>query len=83
MTANDIQNSLRARYHQPRGVEQFGIEAIPADLKTVRWYDLFAIVFNFLVNPGVILVGGLAVAAGLSFWEAIAAETIGVVLAVP
>ena len=81
MTANDIQNSLRARYHQPRGVEQFGIEAIPADLKTVRWYDLFAIVFNFLVNPGVILVGGLAVAAGLSFWEAIAAETIGVVLA--
>lgn len=86
MGANDsgaggIEDSLRARYHQPKGVEQFGIEAIPAELKTVRWYDLFAIVFNFLVNPGVILVGGLAVAAGLSFWEAVAAETIGVVLA--
>jgi NCS1 family nucleobase:cation symporter-1 len=81
MATNDIQDKLRARYRQPRGVEQFGIEAIPTDLKTVRWYDLFAIVFNFLVNPGVILVGGLAVAAGLSFWGAVAAETVGVVLA--
>ena len=81
MTTNDIQDRLRTRYRQPRGVEQFGIEAIPPELKTVRWYDLFAIVFNFLVNPGVILVGGLAVAAGLSFWGAVAAETIGVVLA--
>ena len=60
MATTGIQDKLRARYRQPRGVEQFGIEAIPANLKTVRWYDLFAIVFNFLVNPGVILVGGLS-----------------------
>ena len=82
MTAKrDIEERLRARYHQPKGVEQFGIEAIPPHLKTVKWFDLFSIVFNFLVNPGVILVGGLAVAAGLSFWESIIAETGGVVLA--
>ncbi|MBV8578158.1 MAG: cytosine permease [Acetobacteraceae bacterium] len=77
----DLEERLRARYHQPKGVEQFGIEAIPPQLKTVKWFDLFSIVFNFLVNPGVILVGGLAVAAGLSFWQAIIAETGGVVLA--
>lgn len=81
MVVSNFEDDLRARYHQPQGVEQFGIEAIPPELKTVRWYDLFAIVFNFLVNPGVILVGGLAVASGLSFWQTIAAETIGVVLA--
>lgn len=77
----NIEERLRARYHQPKGVEQFGIEAIPSHLKTVRWIDLFSIVFNFLVNPGVILVAGLAVAAGLSFWESIIAETAGVTLA--
>jgi NCS1 nucleoside transporter family len=77
----DIEERLRARYHQPKGVEQFGIEAIPSHLKTVKWYDLFSIVFNFLVNPGVILTGGMAVAAGLSFREAITAEVSGVVFA--
>ena len=51
----EIEEHLRARYHQPSGVEQFGIEAIPSHLKTVRWFDLFSIIFNFLVNPGVIL----------------------------
>ena len=81
MAMQRTDGDLRAHYRQPRGVEQFGIEAIPPELKTVRWFDLFAIVFNFLVNPGVILVGGLAVASGLSFWQAVAAETIGVVLA--
>jgi NCS1 nucleoside transporter family len=82
MTSRDeIEERLRARYHQPSGVEQFGIEAIPPHLKTVRWFDLFSIVFNFLVNPGVILVGGMAVAAGLSFWQAVLAQTGGVAFA--
>jgi NCS1 family nucleobase:cation symporter-1 len=80
-SAAEIEEHLRSRYHQPKGVEQFGIEAIPTHLKRVRWFDLFSIVFNFLVNPGVILVAGLAVAAGLSFWESIIAETGGVILA--
>ena len=48
-------------------IEGFGIEPIPEALKTVRWPDLFVLVSNFLVNPGTILMGGLAVAAGLSF----------------
>ena len=43
----------------------------------MRWYDLFAIVVNFLINPATILIGGLSVAAGLSFWAAVLAQTLG------
>lgn len=76
-----IERNLQRRYHQPRGVEQFGIEAIPQARKTVKWYDLFAIILNFLVNPATILRGGLGVAAGLSFQASLAAECAGIVFA--
>ena len=48
--ANDIERDLRARYRQPAGVEQFGIEPVPQERKTVGWFDLFSIMFNFLIN---------------------------------
>jgi NCS1 nucleoside transporter family len=76
-----LEGELAQRYRQPRGVEQFGIEAIPENRRTVRWYDLFAIVLNFLVNPGTILVGALAVASGLAFWAAVVALVLGIALA--
>jgi len=76
-----IERDLQRRYHQPGGVEQFGIEAIPAAKKTVKWYDLFAIILNFLVNPATILRGGLGVAAGLSFQASLAAECCGIIIA--
>jgi NCS1 family nucleobase:cation symporter-1 len=76
-----IKHDLQVRYHQPPGVEQFGIEAIPQELKTVRWYDLFAIILNFLISPSTILRGGLAVAAGLSFQASVLAECSGIVVA--
>jgi NCS1 nucleoside transporter family len=76
-----IERDLQQRYHQPSGVEQFGIEPIPAAKKTVKWYDLFAIILNFLVNPATILRGGLGVAAGLSFQASLAAECCGIVFA--
>jgi NCS1 family nucleobase:cation symporter-1 len=68
---------LSYHYHQPRRVEQFGLEAIPAHLKTVRWYDLYVIIINFLINPATILIGGLSVVAGLSFWMAVLAQVTG------
>ena len=37
---------------------------MPRELKTVRWLDIFAIIFGFALNPGSILVGGLAVVSG-------------------
>jgi hypothetical protein len=45
-SAIDIEGGLRARYRQPAGVEQFGIEAVPEELKTAGWFDLFSIMFN-------------------------------------
>ena len=66
-TVSEIEEKIRRRYHQPKGVEQFGIEPVPMELKTVRWLDIFAIIFGFALNPGSILVGGLAVVSGLSF----------------
>src|SRR5438477_4181477 len=77
----EIEEKIRRRYHQPKGVEQFGIEPVPPELKTVRWHDIFAIIFGFALNPGSMLVGGMAVVSGLSYWGAVGAITSGVLLA--
>jgi nucleobase:cation symporter-1, NCS1 family len=62
-------------------IEGFAIEPIPVELKTVRWPDLFLLVSNFLINPSTILIGGLAVASGLSFWATIVTSTLGILIA--
>src|SRR5579871_1920550 len=76
----ELEDRLRRRYRQPKGVEQFGIEPVPSELKTVGWFDIFSIIFGFALNPGSMLVGGLAVVSGLSFVGAIGAITCGVLL---
>lgn len=81
MTNTLSEHTLEVHYHQPRHVEQFGVEPIPSHLKTVRWYDLFVIVVNFLINPATILTAGMAVVAGLSFWAAVVAQTVGCLIA--
>ena len=64
------------------GVETFGVEPIPPELRTVRWRDLFAINFTFFLNPVMYLLGALAVAAsGLPLWWAVAAMATGQALA--
>ena len=80
-SVTEIEEKIRRRYHQPKGVEQFGIEPVPTELKTVRWLDIFSIIFGFALNPGSMLVGGLAVVSGLSFLGAVGAITGGVLLA--
>ena len=62
-------------------IEGFAIEPIPIELKTVRWPDLFLLVSNFLINPSTILIGGLAVVSGLSFWATIVTSTLGILIA--
>jgi hypothetical protein len=42
-SAIDIERRLSARYRQPAGVEQYGIEPVPEERKTVGWFDLFSI----------------------------------------
>lgn len=81
LASQQLDDELAQRYHQPRGVEQFGIEAVPAERRTVRWYDLFMIIFNFLLNPGNIVIGASAILAGLSFWAAVVSLTVGVAIA--
>ena len=80
-SAIDIERRLRERYRQPAGVEQFGIEPVPEERKTTGWFDLFSIMFNFLINPGTMRSGGLMVAAGLSFQAALAAGLFGTIVA--
>jgi nucleobase:cation symporter-1, NCS1 family len=80
-TVIELEEKIRHRYHQPKGVEQFGIEPVPTELKTVRWFDIFSIIFGFALNPGSMLVGGMAVVSGLSFLGAVGAITGGVLLA--
>jgi NCS1 nucleoside transporter family len=45
-------------------VEEFGVEPIPAELRTVGWRDLFAINFTFFLNPVMYLLGAFAVVDG-------------------
>src|ERR1700682_2054345 len=80
-TTVEIEEKLRQHYRQPKGVEQFGIEPVPPELKTVRWYDIFSIIFGFALTPRSMLVGGMAVISGLSFVGAVGAITCGVLLA--
>jgi nucleobase:cation symporter-1, NCS1 family len=46
------------------GVEGYGVEPIPAALRTVGWRDLFAINFTFFLNPVMYVLGALAVVVG-------------------
>jgi len=77
-----LEEHIRHRYRQPKGVEQFGIEPIPEGKKTVGGFDIFSILLGLALNPGSILVGGLAVVSGLSFLGAVSAITIGMAIAV-
>ena len=45
-------------------VEEFGVEPIPAELRTVGWRDLFAINFTFFLNPVMYVLGAFAVVDG-------------------
>ena len=55
-------------------VEEFGVEPVPAELRTAGWRDLFAINFTFFLNPVMYLLGAFAVVDGrLPLWWAVAA----------
>ena len=63
-------------------VEEYGVEPIPAELRTVGWRDLFAITFTFFLNPVMYVLGALAVVdGGLPLWWAVAATVLGQALA--
>jgi len=73
-------SEAKAAETEPSTIEHYSIQPIPDALKTVRWPDLFLLVSNFLVNPSTILIGGLAVVSGLSFWSTIVTCTAGIAI---
>lgn len=63
-------------------IEEYGVEPVPAELRTVGWRDLFAITFTFFLNPVMYVLGALAVLeGGLTLPWAIAAMVTGQALA--
>ncbi|MCY4086577.1 MAG: cytosine permease [Actinomycetia bacterium] len=72
----DASDGTRGRLRP--GVERFGIEPIPAELRTVGWHDLFAILCTFNLSPLVYVLGALAVTVGgLPLWWAAGAMGAG------
>jgi NCS1 nucleoside transporter family len=65
----------------PRSVEQHGVEPVPEHERNVGAPDLFRILINVMINPALILIGGLGVVSGLGFWAAVTAEVLGVLIA--
>jgi NCS1 family nucleobase:cation symporter-1 len=63
-------------------VEEYGVEPIPAELRTTRWRDLFAISFTFFLNPVMYVLGAIAVVGfGLPLPWAILAMVLGQAIA--
>jgi cytosine permease len=63
-------------------VESYGVEPVPAELRTAGWRDLFAINFTFFLNPVMYVLGALAVLeGGLPLPWAVAAMVTGQALA--
>jgi NCS1 family nucleobase:cation symporter-1 len=63
-------------------VEEYGVDPVPAELKTAGWRDLFAINFTFFLNPVMYVLGALAVVdGGLPLVWAVVATVAGQALA--
>src|SRR5919199_5417756 len=76
--ARNAPGTARPSRKRLRAVETYGVEPIPAELRTVGWRDLFAINFTFFLNPVMYLLGALAVAgSGLPLWWAVGAMAAG------
>ena len=72
-----IEEQIRRRYRQPKGIEQFGVEPIPLEKKTVRGLDIFSIIFGFASIPVRSWLADWRSSAGLSFSSAVVAITGG------
>jgi purine-cytosine permease-like protein len=61
-------------------IEQFGIDTIPAEHRTSRPFDLFRIQFGGANTFATVILGTFPILLGLSFWQAVAATILGVVI---
>jgi purine-cytosine permease-like protein len=73
--------SATRRHRVPLGIERYGVEPVPPELRTTGWRDLFAILFTWNSSPLVLVLGALAAsAAGLPVWWAATALSLGALL---
>ena len=71
-----------AQHRVPRGVERYGVEPIPSELRTVGWRDLFAMMLAFNLSPLMYVLGAIVVVkGGLPLWWAAGTVALGVGLA--
>lgn len=61
-------------------IEQHGIDTIPDEHRTARPFDLFRIQFGGANTFATIILGTFPVLLGLSWWQAVAATVVGVVV---
>jgi nucleobase:cation symporter-1, NCS1 family len=74
--------AAKAEHRVPRGVERYGVEPIPSELRTVGWHDLFAMMIAFNLSPFMYVLGAIVVVeGGLPLWWAAGAVALGVALA--
>ncbi|MFE8704204.1 purine-cytosine permease family protein [Cytobacillus sp. FJAT-54145] len=63
-------------------IEKHGLESVPIELKTTKWYEYFILQMSFSVNSGNFLVPALAVInGGLSFFSAVLSTLLGAAIA--
>jgi NCS1 nucleoside transporter family len=74
----EIVKTLAKKHRAPESVEQFGIEPVPQNMKNSKFWDLFAIMLSFQLNPLTFVIPAQAVIiGGLSWWGAILTQVIG------
>lgn len=77
-----LEEELAKKYKNPKGVENFGVEPVPDELRTTRWYDLLMIFASFFITPVHMMIAGTAITVGgLSFWGAIFSQILGAAIA--
>lgn len=77
-----LEEELAKKYKNPKNVEHFGVEPIPEELRTTRWYDLLMIFASFFITPVHMMIAGTAITVGgLSFWGAIFSQILGAAIA--
>jgi NCS1 nucleoside transporter family len=75
-------SSVATEHRVPRGVERYGVEPIPPELRTVGWRDLFAMMLAFNLSPLMYVIGAIVVVeGGLPLWWAAGTVALGVTFA--
>ncbi len=64
----------------PAGVESFGLQPVPVQLRQGGIWPLFNIFSNLFINPGTLITSGMMVMAGLSFQATVLLQVFSVML---